>query len=300
MQRAFSRIHGSGGFTLIELMVGLVLGLLLIGAVISVFVSNQETYRLKAELDDAQEAFRFGSHTLSRVIRQGTAIEEPENDEQLRVAMRHTEAEDWTGVKDCLGRSITDYDDFDADAGGLDEVVNIFSFRDNPDHGGQDLACEVEAPDGSDNAGPRTLVEGLSNDLGTGDDWFVRYGMSGETFWRQSLSDWEEDPDTWADVRSVAIQLAMQSRRSGEDIGRSSLFAATMRDAVFASANGGTGGNGGGTGGGNGANGNGDETGTATTTGTVTTTGTATTTGTVTTTGTAGLAAVAGKRVLNR
>ena len=264
MQRAFSRIHGSGGFTLIELMVGLVLGLLLIGAVISVFVSNQETYRLKAELDDAQEAFRFGSHTLSRVIRQGTAIEDP-GDDQLRVVMRHSSAEDWTGVKDCLGRSITDYDDFDADEGGLhsgdhsgDEVVNIFSFQPNPRHGGQDLTCEVVAPDNSDNAGPRTLVEGLSNDLGDS-VWFVRYGMSGETFWRQSHSDWEEDPDTWADVRSVAIQLAMQSRRSGEDIGRSSLFAATMRDAVFASANGGTGGNGGGTGGGNGANGNGDD-----------------------------------------
>ena len=59
------------GFTLIELMVALVLGLLMIGAVIIVFISNQQTAITKQELDRAQEAFRFASHTITRVVQQG-------------------------------------------------------------------------------------------------------------------------------------------------------------------------------------------------------------------------------------
>ena len=61
----------SRGFTLIELMVALVLGLLMIGAVIIVFISNQQTAIAKQELDRAQEAFRFASHTIMRVVQQG-------------------------------------------------------------------------------------------------------------------------------------------------------------------------------------------------------------------------------------
>ena len=247
MQRAFSRIHGSGGFTLIELMVGLVLGLLLIGAVISVFVSNQETYRLKAELDDAQEAFRFGSHTLSRVIRQGTSIEDPAGDNaQLRVVMAHESASDWGGVKDCLGRRITDYSDYDASEDGgfpaaAPAVRNIFSLAHSADHGGQDLTCSVETPDSNNDAGPRILVEGLSEELGDG-RWFVRFGLDGDSYWRDSLdaasgtrwiSKGDMEAAQWSDVRSVAIRLEMQARRSGDRIGRSSLFVSTLRAPVF-------------------------------------------------------------------
>lgn len=57
------------GFSLIELMIAMLLGLFLLGGVLTVFASNQHTAQLKQRLDGAQEAVRFGSYTISRLVR---------------------------------------------------------------------------------------------------------------------------------------------------------------------------------------------------------------------------------------
>ena len=62
------------GFSLVELMVGLVIGLLIVGGVVAVFISNQHTAATKRDYDNAQEAFRFSSYTISRLVRNAAAI----------------------------------------------------------------------------------------------------------------------------------------------------------------------------------------------------------------------------------
>lgn len=58
------------GFTLVELMIALVLGLVVIGGVISVLLSNQQTYRTNSALSQLQDNARTAFELLARDIRQ--------------------------------------------------------------------------------------------------------------------------------------------------------------------------------------------------------------------------------------
>lgn len=58
------------GLTLVELMIALTLGILLIGAVISVFIGTSQTYRTQEAMSKVQETGRFAVEILARDIRQ--------------------------------------------------------------------------------------------------------------------------------------------------------------------------------------------------------------------------------------
>lgn len=58
------------GFSLVELMIALVIGLILIGGVIQIFVGSKVTYSTQAALSKVQENGRFAMSFLSRDIRQ--------------------------------------------------------------------------------------------------------------------------------------------------------------------------------------------------------------------------------------
>lgn len=68
--------HGSAaapcrvrGFTLIELMIAMLLGLIVVGGVSSIFLANQQTYRSNEALSDVQEGARVSFEMLARDIR---------------------------------------------------------------------------------------------------------------------------------------------------------------------------------------------------------------------------------------
>lgn len=61
---------GQSGLTLIELMVSLVLGLVLVGGVLNIFVSNRETYRVNENLTRMQENARTGFDFMARDLRE--------------------------------------------------------------------------------------------------------------------------------------------------------------------------------------------------------------------------------------
>jgi type IV pilus assembly protein PilW len=70
-----SRQHESGaraqvGFSLIELMVAMVLGLLVMGAAISIFVSNKQAYNASQGLGRVQESSQIAFELMSRDIRE--------------------------------------------------------------------------------------------------------------------------------------------------------------------------------------------------------------------------------------
>lgn len=64
--RAKSR---SSGFTLVELMVAMLLGLIVIAGVVSVFLSNQQVYRSNKALGDVQDSARIAFELMARDIR---------------------------------------------------------------------------------------------------------------------------------------------------------------------------------------------------------------------------------------
>ncbi|MFP4209436.1 MAG: PilW family protein [Wenzhouxiangella sp.] len=88
------------GFSLIEMMVAMLIGLFIIAGVITVFDSNQQTSAVRRDLQNAQEAFRFSSYTISRVVRNASELDvEPD---ELTVTF-----DGGPGILDCLGQPQT-------------------------------------------------------------------------------------------------------------------------------------------------------------------------------------------------
>jgi type IV pilus assembly protein PilW len=69
IRRTTRSIGSSSGFTLIELMIAMLLGLIVIGGVISVFLANQRTYRTNQALGDVQDGSRVAFELMARDIR---------------------------------------------------------------------------------------------------------------------------------------------------------------------------------------------------------------------------------------
>lgn len=63
------RLRAPRGFTLVELMVAMLLGLIVIAGVISVFLANQQVYRTNSALNDVQNETRAAFELMSRDIR---------------------------------------------------------------------------------------------------------------------------------------------------------------------------------------------------------------------------------------
>ena len=55
-----------GGFTLVELMIAMVLGLVIIGGATSLIVANRQSYRTNEGLSQVQESARTAVELLSR------------------------------------------------------------------------------------------------------------------------------------------------------------------------------------------------------------------------------------------
>lgn len=69
VRHAFRRSGFSAGFTLIELMVAMLLGLIVIAGVVSVFLANQRSYRTNQALSDVQNGSRIAFEMMARDIR---------------------------------------------------------------------------------------------------------------------------------------------------------------------------------------------------------------------------------------
>lgn len=193
-------VNNQRGFGLVELMVALVISLILIGGAISIFISAQQTSRAQQDLDEAQDAFRFGSQTIMRVVRQANELSSNSDEDVLRVRM---DGAPDSGIRDCLGRQVVE--------------MNVESeFRLD----GNQLSCRV-FEDGALQE-EAVLVAGLESVE-------FRYSGSG-TYWEESVrdggslrdsSDWGTVPN--GDSRSVAVRLQM------ENSGLQGIFTATSR-----------------------------------------------------------------------
>jgi len=68
--RPASRSGRQDGFTIVELMIAMLLGLIVIAGVSSVFLANQRAYRTNTALGDVQDASRIAFEMMARDIRQ--------------------------------------------------------------------------------------------------------------------------------------------------------------------------------------------------------------------------------------
>jgi type IV pilus assembly protein PilW len=73
------RLHAHRGFTLVELLVALVIGLLLTVLVSQVFVSSKRAYATTDDLSRMQENMRFAHDILGRTVRMASYMSAPGN-----------------------------------------------------------------------------------------------------------------------------------------------------------------------------------------------------------------------------
>lgn len=69
-KRQVRRLARQEGFSLIELMIALVLGLLVVGAAIGIFISNRQAYQATEGVGRAQEGVRTAFEMISRDVRE--------------------------------------------------------------------------------------------------------------------------------------------------------------------------------------------------------------------------------------
>ena len=105
------------GFTLVELMIALVLGLLVIAGVGSVFLANKDAYRTNEALSQTQDAARTAFEFLARDIRE--AGSNPCGSEEIQSALN--------GSVECANtNTLPDWvDDFDVPISGTDNTSTI-------------------------------------------------------------------------------------------------------------------------------------------------------------------------------
>lgn len=86
------------GFTLIELMIALVVGLIILAGVFTIFESVQATNRAAAELHQQQETLRFAAYTIDRLA--ASSIDISSTSTALSTTLP-------AGVANCLGQTLT-------------------------------------------------------------------------------------------------------------------------------------------------------------------------------------------------
>ena len=85
------------GISLVELMVGLTIGLIITAGALTILFSNQKLILEKDVMDRSQENFRFASMTITRLVRQANELGIPTNNNELIVTFDRTQ-------RDCLGQ----------------------------------------------------------------------------------------------------------------------------------------------------------------------------------------------------
>jgi len=92
-----SQRYSQTGVSLVELMVGLTIGLIITAGAFTILFSNQKLVLEKEVMDRSQENFRFASTTITRLVRQANELGIPANNNELIVTFDRMQ-------RDCLGQ----------------------------------------------------------------------------------------------------------------------------------------------------------------------------------------------------
>ena len=98
MKKISSFKYAQAGVTLVELMIGLTVGLVVTGGAMAILFGNQKMLLEKGRLDRTQEEFRFATTTITRLIRQANSFSVPASNNELVINFDSSQ-------RDCLGVS---------------------------------------------------------------------------------------------------------------------------------------------------------------------------------------------------
>lgn len=182
--RSVAKIHSkryAKGLSLVELMVSLTIGLILLGGLLAAYLSAAQTWRRKTTLEQALEAFRYGSYSISRLVRQSKEFDSTSTASSLSLIIPQN-------GENCAGVAV-------ASSSGEINTLTITNGS---------LSCTPGA------SASQSLIEGISN-------WTITYGIDANADNRLASSEYVASPGNWDQVTSVKIifTLVTDSGSSG-------------------------------------------------------------------------------------
>ncbi|MDG4596183.1 MAG: PilW family protein [Candidatus Contendobacter sp.] len=189
----------AAGFTLIEILVTLLISAFLLSGVISIFLSSQQSYRVKEAMGRAQESLQWSSEILYRTLSMAESLHSDSSPDQIIVNYAGG-----AGVVNCLGQP--------APSGVV--VVNRFYVRN------QALHCGTAYPATPDSDQP--LVEGVAR-------MTIRYGVDERH--RGQADRYVDAPSDWNQVVSARITLRLLDSSSPRQ--PEAVLTVAMRPRIF-------------------------------------------------------------------
>ena len=159
------------GFSLIELMIAMLIGLIVIAGTFSVLESTQATNRVSAALDARQDSVRYTAYTISRLVSVSSSI----NTSTASSLSLSLPAD--PNVRNCIGQPLTTAE------------VNVISVINNQ------LTCTIGTTDWP-------LVEPIESVVFT-------YGADTNNDNRVSAAEYTAAPGNWNEVVSVSTSITI-------------------------------------------------------------------------------------------
>jgi type IV pilus assembly protein PilW len=191
------------GFTLIEIMVAVLISAFLFSGVISILLSNKQSYLVKQNVGRMQENLRLSSAILTRTLSMAESVHQDSNAEQVIVSYSGGE-----GVNDCLGNSVVS---------GI--VVNRFYVKNNTLYCGATYSAMPNSEQPLIDSVARITIQ-----------YGVDEGRHGE------VDRYTSTPDDWSAVINARIVLHLLNS-SGSPLPAVTLTVA-MRPRIFSHLNG--------------------------------------------------------------
>jgi len=101
--------HSAHGFTLIELMIAMILGLVIIGGTVSIFIANQQAFRVQDALEETLDSGRMAFEIIARDVRAAGNSACP-NSGIVTNVLKNTNNANWFNAP--RGLSVLGYDDY--------------------------------------------------------------------------------------------------------------------------------------------------------------------------------------------
>ena len=202
---------GQSGFTLIEMMIALTLGLVIMLVIGTVFVSSSQTFRAQDDNARIQESGRFALEIIGRSIKQAGYADIPFTGFKVDFSGVPINGVDGgTGVPDTL---IVQYDgvigDSDCEGANVTAAGNIIQNYFNVDTANAVLRCngEVAATPSIPGAAPSGIV--LADNV---EDLQILYGI--DTVGDQSANQYVATPADWNQVVTARVCVLVRSDKT--------------------------------------------------------------------------------------
>lgn len=213
-ESANSKLQVQSGFTLIELMISMTLGLMLLLVISTVFVSSRQSFREQEDNARIQESGRFALEIIGRSLKQAGHVEVPFDD--FKVAFEGTAISGTNGGAGVADTLTVQHEgavgDQDCEGTGVNVAGSIIQNFFNLDAVNAELQCQgVNSPPPAVPAAPagapigNVLLENV-------EDLQIVYGIDNDA--DQSVDRYVAAPADWNQVLTARVCVQIRSDKT--------------------------------------------------------------------------------------